>query len=194
MSMVCISTTVGVLYKASQAASGGFKYSTTSAICMAEMVKLALSCSFHAMDKSHGVAFPGSIKIAFASAKEQLSSHAVLHIYILGFLYAINNQLSFYIYMLVDPGTVFLFKSASTMIVAAVQCTFAGKTFTGDQWKAMMLQACGMVTVQYDPCKGAGVYTPFAYLCLCLSTSITAISAARNELIRLAVNLAPLVV
>ncbi|CAJ1336059.1 unnamed protein product, partial [Effrenium voratum] len=99
LGMVCISTTVGVLYKASQAASGGFKYSTTSAICMAEMVKLALSCSFHAMDKSHGVAFPGSIKIAFASAKEQLSSHAVLHIYILGFLYAINNQLSFYIYM-----------------------------------------------------------------------------------------------
>lgn len=28
---------------------------------------------------------------------------------------------------LVDPGTVFLFKAASTMIVATVQCTFAGK-------------------------------------------------------------------
>ena len=28
---------------------------------------------------------------------------------------------------MVDPGTVFLFKAASTMIVAAVQCTFAGK-------------------------------------------------------------------
>lgn len=51
----------------------------------------------------------------------------------------INNQLSFYIYTppgslrqawdprLVDPGTVFLFKAASTMIVAAVQCTFVGK-------------------------------------------------------------------
>jgi hypothetical protein len=31
---------------------------------------------------------------------------------------------------MVDPGTVFLFKAASTMIVAAVQCTFAGK----DRW------------------------------------------------------------
>ena len=41
--------------------------------------------------------------------------------------YMINNQLSFYIYTLVDPGTVFLFKAASTMIVAAVQCTFVGK-------------------------------------------------------------------
>ena len=35
---------------------------------------------------------------------------------------------------LVDPGTVFLFKSASTMIVAAVQCTFAGKVQSTFLW------------------------------------------------------------
>lgn len=38
---------VGVLYKASQAKGGGFKYSTASAICMAEFVKLAMSIGFH---------------------------------------------------------------------------------------------------------------------------------------------------
>lgn len=93
----------------------------------------------------------------------------------------INNQLSFFVYMLVDPGTVFLFKAASTMITATVQCTFAGKVFSREQWRAMMLQACGMVIVQYDPCKGGAVYKPLAYVCLCISTVITAISAARNE-------------
>lgn len=177
--MVCISTTVGILYKASQAASGGFKYSTTGAICMAEFVKLAMSASFHLFDKSHGQSL--QVTKAISNAKEQLSFYAFRHIYFLAILYMINNQLSFYIYTMVDPGTVFLFKAASTMIVAAVQCTFAGKKFTWEQWKAMMLQACGMITVQYDPCKGAGVYSPFAYGCLCLSTAITAISAARNE-------------
>lgn len=177
--MVCISTTVGILYKASQAASGGFKYSTTGAICMAEFVKLAMSASFHLFDKSHGQSL--QVAKAISNAKEQLSFYAFRHIYFLAILYMINNQLSFYIYTMVDPGTVFLFKAASTMIMAAVQCTFAGKKFTWEQWKAMMLQACGMITVQYDPCKGAGVYSPFAYGCLCLSTAITAISAARNE-------------
>eukprot|EP00435_Cladocopium_sp_Y103_P051535 s1157_g16.t1 len=177
--MVCISTTVGILYKASQAASGGFKYSTTGAICMAEFVKLAMSAGFHLFDKSHGQSL--QVKKAVSNAMEQLSFYAFRHIYFLAILYMINNQLSFYIYTMVDPGTVFLFKAASTMIVAAVQCTFAGKKFTWEQWKAMMLQACGMITVQYDPCKGAGVYSPFAYGCLCLSTAITAISAARNE-------------
>lgn len=177
--MVCISTTVGILYKASQAASGGFKYSTTGAICMAEFVKLAMSAGFHIFDKSHGQSL--QVTKAISNAVEQLSFYSFRHIYFLAILYMINNQLSFYIYTMVDPGTVFLFKAASTMIVAAVQCTFVGKKFTWEQWKAMMLQACGMITVQYDPCKGAGVYSPFAYGCLCLSTAITAISAARNE-------------
>eukprot|EP00913_Durusdinium_trenchii_P014641 g13737.t1 len=151
---VCIQTSVGILYKVSQAATGGFKYSTTSAICMAEFVKLLMSASFHVL-------------ASWLSVGE----------------YMINNQLSFYIYTLVDPGTVFLFKAASTMIVATVQCTFAGKKFSWEQWKAMMLQACGMITVQYDPCKGAGVYSVMAYTLLCLSTAITAVSAARNELL-----------
>ncbi|CAK8992243.1 unnamed protein product, partial [Durusdinium trenchii] len=176
---VCIQTSVGILYKVSQAATGGFKYSTTSAICMAEFVKLLMSASFHVLDRSHSQAV--NLQKAWSNARDQLSYHAVGHIYILALLYMINNQLSFYIYTLVDPGTVFLFKAASTMIVATVQCTFAGKKFSWEQWKAMMLQACGMITVQYDPCKGAGVYSVMAYTLLCLSTAITAVSAARNE-------------
>ncbi|CAE8651054.1 unnamed protein product [Polarella glacialis] len=179
--MVCISTLVGILYKVSQAASGGFKYSTTSAICIAEFVKLSMSCAFHVMDSSHSRDGLLRVHTAWSSASAQLSMQTVMQISILSFLYAVNNQLSFFVYTLVDPGTVFLFKAGSTMIVASVQCSFAGKTFSPAQWKAMMLQACGMIIVQYDPCKGGGVYTALAYSCLCLGTVITAISAARNE-------------
>eukprot|EP00434_Breviolum_minutum_P029700 symbB.v1.2.026256.t1/scaffold2581.1/size75808/5 len=83
--MVCISTTVGILYKASQAASGGFKYSTTSAICIAEFVKLAMSASFHLMDKSHGQSI--NVQKAFSNAMDQLSIYATRHIYILALLF-----------------------------------------------------------------------------------------------------------
>eukprot|EP00931_Biecheleriopsis_adriatica_P011161 TRINITY_DN112239_c0_g1_i1.p1 TRINITY_DN112239_c0_g1~~TRINITY_DN112239_c0_g1_i1.p1 ORF type:complete len:380 (-),score=76.51 TRINITY_DN112239_c0_g1_i1:158-1264(-) len=179
--LVCVSTTVGILYKVSQAASGGFHYSTMSAICIAEFVKLAISCSFHVMDTSHHQDGVRHVRTAIAAAKAEVSRQALLQIYVLAALYMVNNQLSFFVYMLVDPGTVFLFKAASTLIVATVQKFCAGKTFTVDQWKAMMLQACGMIVVQYDPCKGSGVYTPLAYFCLCTSTVITAASAARNE-------------
>lgn len=180
--LVCVSTTVGILYKASQSATGGFHYSTTSAVCIAEFIKLCMSCSFHVYDQAGGSRVSGAhIPAAWASAMDQVNQGALAQIFLLSFLYAVNNQLSFYVYILADPGTIFLFKSASTMIVAIVQCTFAGKTFTNDQWKAMMLQACGMIIVQYNPCKGAGHYPLYTYLLMGLSTTITAISAARNE-------------
>lgn len=169
--LVCVSTSVGVLYKASQAATGGFQYNPASAVCIAECVKLCMSASFHFLDKTTPT--PG--------VGHQLDPAAARQILILSLLYASNNRLSFYVYMLADPGTIFLFKSASTLIVAAIQCLFAGKSFSSMQWKAMALQACGMVIVQYNPCKGEGLYSPRAYAYMCLSTVITAITAARNE-------------
>lgn len=180
--LVVISTLVGILYKLSQAATGGFKYSTTSAITIAECVKLTLSVSFCILDKSSR-SKAGAVASAWASMVEQLSLSALANIWLLSCLYTINNQLSFFVYTLADPGTVFLFKSASTLIVALIQCVFAGKSFTGEQWRAMGLQACGMIIVQYDPCTHRPMYEPQAYLCMCLSAVITAICAARNEYI-----------
>jgi hypothetical protein len=45
----------------------------------------------------------------------------------------------------------------------------------------MALQACGMIIVQYNPCKGKALYSPLAYLCMGISTLLTAVSAVRNE-------------
>eukprot|EP00933_Yihiella_yeosuensis_P019649 TRINITY_DN15876_c0_g1_i2.p1 TRINITY_DN15876_c0_g1~~TRINITY_DN15876_c0_g1_i2.p1 ORF type:complete len:363 (-),score=40.53 TRINITY_DN15876_c0_g1_i2:14-1102(-) len=179
--LVCVSTSVGVLYKASQAATGGFRYSTTSAICIADFIKLSMSSVFHILDKSHRRDGVSPVRTGIRSATEQLSCSAATQIWILSFLYAVNNQLSFYAYTLADPGTIFLFKAASTMIVALMQSMFYSKSFSLDQWKAISLQACGMIIVQYDGCKGTGVYSPFAYICMSISTCITAISAAQNE-------------
>lgn len=180
LGLVCVSTTVGVLYKVSQATSGGFKYSTTSAIAIAEITKLCMSCSFHVGDPSHGTE-GNRVAAAWASAVRQLSARAVGHIWLLAGLYTMNNQLSFYVYMLADPGTIFLFKAASTMIVASIQCLCIGKRFSEEQWKAMFLQGVGMVIVQYNPCRSASRYKPVAYMLMTLSAVLTALCAVRNE-------------
>lgn len=181
LGLVSISTLVGVLYKTSQSVGGGFRYSTTSAITIAEAVKLLLSISFHVLDSRHRNSGGGALSTAWAVAAEQLSWPAVLHIWLLSFLYAFNNQLSFFVYLMADPGTIFIFKSGSALVVAIIQCIFVGKEFRGEQWRAMLLQACGMIVVQYDACKRSAIYQPLAYLCMVVSTAVTAITSARNE-------------
>lgn len=180
LGLVAVSTTMGVLYKVSQAVGGGFKYSTTSAVCIAEMMKFSMSTSFHVHDPSHHNS-QSKLASAAESAKSQLSLEVVQHIWVLSFLYTLNNQISFYVYMLADPGTIFLFKAGSTMIVATIQCFCVGKAFTTEQWKAMFLQGVGMVVVQYNPCKNTGRYGPLAYTLMAFSTILTALTAVRNE-------------
>lgn len=146
-----------MLYKASQRAGGKFAYSTTSAITMAELTKLVLSIGL------------------------QLSLWAVLQIWVLSCLYTFNNQVSFYVYTLADPGTIFLFKAATTMLTASIQCAFSGKSFSKMQWQAMVLQAAGMGIVQYDPCQKRSLYAPRAYAYMAVTVLVTAVSSARNE-------------
>jgi len=67
------------------------------------------------------------------------------------------------------------------MIVATIQILFVGKRFSVDQWKAMFLQANGMIIVQYNPCKSTTRYAPIAYVLMSLSAVITSTTAVRNE-------------
>jgi len=178
--LVCVSTSVGVVYKISQK-TGGFHYSTTSAIAMSEIAKLIMSTCFHIGDSSHhkdGISHAASAWNVF---KQQVNLSAAMHIALLGFLYTVNNQLTFATVIIADPGTVFLFKAASTMIVATIQILFVGKRFSVNQWKAMFLQANGMIIVQYNPCKSTTRYAPMAYALMSLSAIITSTCAVRNE-------------
>lgn len=178
--LVTVSTSVGVLYKVSQRQGGGFQYSTTSAICIAEFVKLCMSSTFHFRDSRFANSH-SRIGAAWASAKSQLNFQVIKHIWLLAFLYTANNQLSFYVYRLADPGTIFLFKAGSTMIVATIQVVFRVKTFSLAQWKAMLLQGIGMLIVQYNPRILSGRYEPLAYALMALSTTFTALTTVRNE-------------
>eukprot|EP00927_Polykrikos_kofoidii_P039967 TRINITY_DN34255_c0_g1_i2.p1 TRINITY_DN34255_c0_g1~~TRINITY_DN34255_c0_g1_i2.p1 ORF type:complete len:394 (-),score=64.61 TRINITY_DN34255_c0_g1_i2:63-1244(-) len=181
LSFVVVSTMVGILYKVSQVSTGGFKYSTMSAVTMSETWKFFMSCSFHVFDPAHAEEGVSRIRTAYNSAAKTLSGPIVMQILFLSLLYFGNNQLSFFSYTLADPGTIYLFKSGSTFIVATVQTCCGVKTFSCDQWKSLALQACGMIIVQYDPCQNKGRYSVLAYSCMCFSSVITALCAVRNE-------------
>merc|ERR1712232_359233 len=96
-------------------------------------------------------------------------------------MYTANNQLSFVVYTMADPGSIFLFKAASTIIVATLQRLILGKTFTLEQWGAMILQAFGMVAVQYNPSNSGMRYAGTAYVLMGLGTMVTATCSVRNE-------------
>lgn len=179
--LVCVTTSVGVLYKVSQSAAGGFSYSTTSAITMSEFCKFVMSCSLHLHNTAQRKEGFRVVSSACASARSQLSLWAAMQILTLSFLYTLNNQVSFYVYTLADPGTIFLFKSSTTMLTAGMQCVFAGKTFLSMQWQAMVLQGVGMVIVQYDPCKSRTMYDPLVYGYMAITVVVTALTSARNE-------------
>ena len=55
----------------------------------------------------------------------------------------------------INSGCYFLLAIPYSLIFIYIYiCTAkVGKKFKGQQWRAMILQACGMIVVQYDPCK-----------------------------------------
>jgi len=194
--LVGIQTTIGILYRVAQSGEGGkFSFNTKSAIAMAEFTKLCMSYTFHLMATasatSTGDSISGtSLKVALdrsnvlaanASAKAALSKHAILHVSILGFLYTFNNQLMFYVNTIADPGSISLFKSGSTVITALLLRHFSGRQINHLQWTAIIMQVAGLITLQYDPCKGSTILGLSAYLFMSLSTCITAVCSARNE-------------
>jgi len=178
---VCISTSSGLLYKVSQRGSDGFGFSTVSAIVIAECVKLVMSGCFHVCDASSKDSEHGRLQAAVRSAWSQLSLRAVLSIWTVAVMYAINHQLSFYAYTIADPGTISMFTSSALVSIALVQCSCVGRRFSVQQSEAMLLACVGMVTMQYNPSTGYARYCLSAYGILGTSTVISATSAAWNE-------------
>eukprot|EP00406_Dinophysis_acuminata_P066825 CAMPEP_0179282162 /NCGR_PEP_ID=MMETSP0797-20121207/37526_1 /TAXON_ID=47934 /ORGANISM="Dinophysis acuminata, Strain DAEP01" /LENGTH=271 /DNA_ID=CAMNT_0020990891 /DNA_START=11 /DNA_END=827 /DNA_ORIENTATION=- len=143
---------------------------------MAELIKLVMSCVFHVLDASHRDFAASPVRTAVASAREQLTLRSVLLPHILA-----NNQVSFFVYMLADPGSIFLFKASTTLITAAMQYAFGIKQFSSLQWQAMILQGLGMVVVQYDPCMSRSIYGAKAYAYMAVTVLLSAVSSVRNE-------------
>jgi hypothetical protein len=86
---------------------------------------------------------------------------------------------SFYINGDADPGSIFLFKSGSTVITAFLLRFFLRRHIAPMQWAAIMMQVFGLVVVQWNPCEGVPLLSNFIYCLMGFSTCCTAFNAVR---------------
>ena len=123
--LIGVQVTIGIVYKLSQH-GGKYEYSTASALTMAEFFKFLISATMYyklvhsRFDSSHlpividqggfgssnGAKAVASLKVAWISYLEELSSSLIWASGGLALLYVINNQVAFALFQLIDPGKV----------------------------------------------------------------------------------------
>ncbi|KAJ3093250.1 hypothetical protein HDU96_002455 [Phlyctochytrium bullatum] len=200
--LVAIQVTVSLVYK-SAGNSGGYKFSQSSALAMSELVKCLLSYLFLLASLSGpngksdradlelpltseytSLGKPRSVMERAAYTNAYIKSHfnksLIPTVATLAAMYAMNNQLAFFLFLLVDPGTISLMKTGSTICSAIILKLF-GRTVTELQWIALILQFLGIIVSQYNPSAGGSTYPLSSYSLLLLSVSITALCGCVND-------------
>lgn len=116
--------------------------------------------------------------------KQTASLHdslAHLKIIALAITYCVYNQLTFVVFLTADPASYNIFKSASTIVTAAISCVFLGRCVSRQQWAAIILQASGLFVTQYDTCKSQMVLPKETYVLLLVLLFMTSLSGVWNE-------------
>jgi hypothetical protein len=168
--LILLQTLVGVLYKISQK-DGQYRYSTFSAMTLAELGKLGISVTLLSIDDHFNL----------SALQSKCSRKNVLSLSLLAGLYFLNNQLAFHLFLLADPASVNLIKAGSSLITAGMWCLLMGQTITQNQWSLIACQVCGLIVVQIDGCRGVPILPTSAYVALGISTVLTALSSVWNE-------------
>lgn len=171
--LVVIQSTAMLLFKLCQV-DGKYPFSIASSVALTEMCKLVLAASMHYRD----VARSGGKRQFF----EGISFRIVAHYFGLSMLYTVNNQLSFWVLEMADPGTMSLGKSLAPYLCALL-LRLSGQRLGPLQWVCVIIQCCAIAIVQYDVCKGSGILRPKAYYLIGTATSITAVTSVWNQLV-----------
>jgi len=90
-------------------------------------------------------------------------------------MYCANNQLTYSIFLTADPATVNIFKSASTLVTAAIACILLGRYVTWVHWATIVLQVSGLFITQFDACKDRMVLPVATYILLLIAVTISEI-------------------
>ena len=177
IALVVLQTMSGTLYKVSQTESR-YAYSTYAAFTLAEIGKLVVSMTLYAKERPKHQSLAQAIQATRVSLKKP---GLVFKIGTLAALYFANNQLMFLLFLRADPASINLLKAGSGAITALVWCICMGRVVSQQQWIAIAIQACGLVVVQYDACKGQTVLAASAYGWILVSVLITAVTGVWNE-------------
>jgi len=174
--LVCLQTTGSVIYKMSQKSSR-YTYSTFSALATAEAIKLAISIALYARSSRGDIVhLPLS-----QSDVPRLNWWEILQIVALAATYFANNHFMFEAYLRADAASVVMVKSTSSFVIAFLRSRFFRTALAGRQWRAIILQLCGLIITQYNACTATAILTPGVYSLLFASVLISAITSVWNE-------------
>jgi len=120
---------------------GVYAYNPASAIAMAEGAKFAMAFAAHCRTKA-----PGAPPLPRAPLSV-LGSYLLL-----AAAYCANNQLTFVILRVADPGTLTLAKSSTPLLTALLQWAGFGTPINGLQWACIVIQMCALAVVLHEPC------------------------------------------
>jgi len=173
--LVFLQSTSGLVYKLSQTASQ-YGYSTFSALAMSEAVKFVMSFCLY-------VAARGDKEKARVASDGfgNVTWRIIAEILLLSAVYSINNQLVFYVLLRADPASVIIFKSSSSFIIASLRSFLMKQALNEDQWRAVVLQICGLIVSQYNPCTASGVLARTTYAIMSISVVISSLTSVWNE-------------
>jgi len=167
--LVVVQSTALLTFRICQT-SGSYDFSPASSVALTEACKLALAASLHYRH----------VQSTGAPLFEGLSPTIVLNYLGLAALYTVNNQLTFYCFQAVDPGTFGLGKSLAPYLVA-LMLRALGQTINELQWVCILLQCICIAITQYNACTASAIASTRGYLLLGVSVSITAVSSVWNQ-------------
>ena len=153
-----------VTYRLAQGPSRAYPFEPSAVVTLAEVVKLVAALSF--------VSLRGKL-----SRDVPLRNVGIIG---LAFSYSVNNLLQFETNRLADPGTCYLMKSGMTLFVGLLQWSLTGAHFTTIQWLAMIIQALGMVVMQWDECQVCPDYALSTYALMLLASVLTGVNTVIN--------------
>lgn len=165
----------GAVLKLAQS-GGKYAFSPQGSLVMSETVKMLLSTFYLTRDS-------GSVHVARASFMMESSPKLLLHMCSLAALYAFNNALAFWLFARADPGSIMLTKAASTIVSAILLFFVRGFVLSRTRWLILAAQVLGLVTAQYDSCKGSPIYGPQIYAVLLFTLVNSNIANVWNEFV-----------
>jgi hypothetical protein len=179
--LLSIQLLVSVVYKYSQT-KGQYAYSPLAVIACAEAIKLCMSSFLFLLHSSTNDDEINKSNInVFDSIKAQTTKVFLFNTFVLAVLYCLNNQLAFVLFLHVDPASISLFKSLSSLEAAILLWTFFERHISQIQWGSIYLQVIGLVIVQYDACKSSPLFAAKFYYILIGSSLVTAVCTVVNE-------------
>ncbi len=178
--LLTIQLLVSIVYKYSQT-KGKYGYSPLAITACSELIKLCMSSFLFVFHYLTVDEMKSSDLNIFELIKCQITKLFLLNTFCLSTLYCLNNQLNFYLFLYVDPASISLFKSLSSLESAILLWTFFNRDINQIQWGSICLQVIGLVIVQYDACRSSPLFAINFYFILILSSFITALCTVINE-------------